>query len=195
MRLSTLVHLLTLVTLHAGAVFADQGASTCPGCGCVKAKKICRLVCEMKEDIDYEYDVDYDDYCLPATSKICGKKWVPDCKALFKCRKVLLWQPRCACKIYSRKTLVKIPVVKKVPSYNCVVECVCCRCGKSRVDAEATAQARKRGIMPASVDTPIVLDTGEAAVDFVGDDAIGSSQTISAVGALSPEPHPRSMSR
>lgn len=168
MRTGTLLPLLMLAALNVSAALAES-ASPCPGCGCSQVKKICRLVCEMKEDIDYEYDVDYDDYCLPDTSKITGKKWVPNCQGLFKCRKVLLWQPRCVCKIHTRKTLVKIPVVKKVPSYNCVVESVCCGCGKSYLDAQATAQARRQGIMPDSVDTPIVLDTGEAVAVFASE--------------------------
>ncbi|HET6883375.1 MAG TPA: hypothetical protein VFI31_24710 [Pirellulales bacterium] len=161
--------LLMVAALSVSAALADPGPAPCPGCGCSRVKKICRLVCEIKEDIEYEYDLDYDDYCLPAKSKIRGKKWVDDCKSLFHCRKVLIWQPRCECKIHTRKTLVKIPVIKKVPSYNCVVECVCCRCGKSHVDAVATAQARRQGIMPNSLDTPIVLDTGEAVVEFAND--------------------------
>ena len=169
MRTATRLRLLALVVLNASAALAGQGPSPCPGCGCVKTRKICRLVCEMKEDINYEYDVDYDDYCLPDTSKITGKKWVPNCQCPFKCRKVLLWQPRCVCKIHTRKTLVKIPVIKKVPNYNCVVESVCCGCGKSHVDAQATAQARQQGIMPDSVETPIVLDTGEAVTVFVSE--------------------------
>ncbi|HWB11443.1 MAG TPA: hypothetical protein VG826_19590 [Pirellulales bacterium] len=123
----------------------------------------------MKEDVDYEYDFDRDDYCLPATSKIQGRKWLPDCDSLFGWRKVLIWQPRCECKIHTRKTLVKIPVIKKVPSYNCVVESMCCQCGKSRVDAEATAKAREQGISPPSVDTPLVLDEPDSTNVLVGD--------------------------
>lgn len=152
---------LVLVALIAGAAGAEPPSPSCPGCGCSKTRKICKLVCEMKEDLDYEYDVDRDDYCLPATSKIRGRKWLPDCDSLLGWRKVLIWQPRCECKIHTRKTLVKIPVVKKVPTYNCVVERVCCECGKSRVDAEATAKAREQGIMPGSVDTPMVFEEPE----------------------------------
>ena len=173
MRTSTvLVWLLT--ALIAGVACAGERPSCCPKCGCTKTRKVCKLVCGMKEDIDYEYDVDCDDYCLPAKSDICGKKWVPDCKSLFGLRKALIWQPHCGCKIHTRKTLVKIPVVKKVPAYNCVVECVCCRCGTGKVDAEATAQARAQGIMPNSVDAPIVLDSGEPLRVLASSDSRGA---------------------
>jgi hypothetical protein len=37
------------------------------------------------------------------------------------------------------------------------------------VDAEATARAREQGIMPDSVDTPIVLDEPESANVLVSD--------------------------
>src|SRR5581483_3942881 len=134
MRGSSNAATLVFVALTTVVVNAEPQSSSCPDCGCSKVRKVCKLVCETKEDIDYEYDVDRDDYCLPATSKIRGRKWLPDCDALFGWRKVLIWQPRCECKIHTRKTLVKVPVVKKVPVYNCVVERVCCQCGKSRVD-------------------------------------------------------------
>lgn len=160
MKHMTVATTLVLVAI-ANVGIGDQQASPCPGCGCSRTKKVCRLVCEMKDDIDYEYDVDYDEYCLPDTSKIRGKKWVADCTSLLGYRKELIWQPRCKCKIHTRKTLVKIPVIKKVRTYNCIVDSVCCGCGKSHFDAEATARARQQGIMPDSVDGPIVLDTGE----------------------------------
>lgn len=166
--------ILVLLALIAGVV--EAGQPCCPDCGCSRIRKICKLVCEMKEDIDYEYDVDCDDYCLPAPSKLRGKKWLPDGESLFGWRKVLVWQPRCECKIHTRKTLVKIPVVKKKPVYNCVVECVCCQCGKSRVDAEATAKAREQGIMPDSVDAPIVLDEPESANALMSDARRGSAR-------------------
>jgi hypothetical protein len=153
---------LLLAAVIASVAFGDAPSAQCPSCGCAKCRKICRLVCKVEEEIDYEYDVDCDDYCLPDTSKICGKKWVPDCKSLFGCRKILIWQPRCKCKIHTRKTLVKIPVTKKVPTYSCVVESVCCQCGKSKLDAQATAEARRQGMMPDSVDKPLAFDTGEA---------------------------------
>lgn len=158
---------LALVVLMTCVV--EAGQPSCPECGCARTRKICKLVCEMREDIDYEYDVDCDDYCLPAPSKIRDKKWLPDCGSLLGWRKVFVWQPRCECKIHTRNTLVKVPVVKKTPVYNCVVEAVCCQCGKSRVDAEATARAREQGIMPDSIDTPIVLDEPESASVLVSD--------------------------
>jgi hypothetical protein len=168
MKASTLLALPILAVLMLQVAADDHARPRCPGCACSSFKKVCRLVCEMKEDIDYEYDVDHDDYCLPGVSEIKGKKWVADCKSLLGCRKELIWQPRCTCKVRTRKTLVKVPVIKKVPTYNCVVDRVCCQCGRSEVDAKATQQARQQGIMPESTDTPIVFDAdyGSSNVQF-----------------------------
>lgn len=161
MKLLSGLTLAAIAILVSRAPANDDNALRCTDCGCTHVKKICRLVCETKENVVYEYDVDHDDYCLPAKSDVCGKKWVHDCKSFFSRRKTLIWQPHCACKVRTRKTLVKMPVVKKTPVYNCVVERVCCRCGKAKVDAQATEQARDQGIVPVSVDMPIVLDDGQ----------------------------------
>lgn len=155
MKASNIFALPILAVLALAAAADEPSQPRCANCGCCNFKKVCRLVCEMTEDIDYEYDVDYDDYCLPGVSEIRGKKWVPDCKSWFGLRKVLQWQPRCLCKVHTRNTLVKVPVVKKkVPSYNCVVDRVCCQCGRSEVDAKATEQARQRGTLPQSTPMP-----------------------------------------
>lgn len=178
MKASTLLPLPIVVLLMvAGACAAGPEPSRprCAGCGCATFRKVCRLVCEMKEDIDYEYDVDHDDYCLPAVSQIRGKKWVPDCKSLLGWRKALIWKPRCDCKVHSRKTLVKIRVVKKVPTYNCVVDRVCCRCGKSEVDLKATEKVRQQGITPESAGMAVAFDDGEA---NSSDRMIASSQGL-----------------
>lgn len=143
------------------AAAADEPAQPrCASCGCSNFRNACRLVCEMKERINYEYDVDCDNYCLPGVSEIRGKHWVPDCKSWLGRRKVLHWQPHCLCKVHTRKTLVKIPVVTKVPSYNCVVDRVCCQCGRSEVDAKATEQARQRGAAPQSTPVPTAFQLG-----------------------------------
>lgn len=175
MRISAALFLLVFSASSADFALAQQGSSACPACGCANVRKVCKLVCEMKEDIDYEYDVDRDEYCLPAPSDITGRKWVRDCTSWFGYRKKLIWQPHCQCKIHTRNTLVKIPVVKKVPVYNCVVESVCCECGKGKVDLQATAQARALGIRPNSVETPIVLDSGEPLRTVGSPDAAGHS--------------------
>ena len=137
-----------LAMMAAPARTNEDAAPRCADCGCSSYRNVCRLECTMKEDIDYEYDVDHDPYCLPGVSEIKGKKWVPDCKSLLGCRKVLIWQPKCLCKVHTRKTLVKIPVVKKVPVYTCVVDRVCCKCGRSEVDAKATEKARQQDTAP-----------------------------------------------
>lgn len=160
MKASTVLALPILAIFALFAAAEEPSQPRCANCGCCNFRKVCRLVCEMKEDIDYEYDVDYDDYCLPGVSKIKGKKWAPDCKSWFGCRKVLQWRPSCLCKVHTRNTLVKVPVVKKVPSYNCVVDQVCCQCGRSEVDAKATEQARQRGTPPQSTGVPTAFQFG-----------------------------------
>ena len=160
MKASSILSLPILAVAVLVSAADEPSQPRCANCGCSKFAKVCRLVCEMKEDIDYEYDIDCDDYCLPGVSEIKGKKWVPDCKSWFGRRKVLQWQPHCLCKVHSRKTLVKVPVVKKVPSYNCVVDRVCCQCGRSEVDAQATEQARQRGAAPPAAAVPTAFDIG-----------------------------------
>lgn len=158
MKASNILVLPILAVLVLVAAAEEPSQPRCANCGCCNFKKVCRLVCEMIEDIDYEYDVDYDDYCLPGVSEIKGKKWAPDCKSWLGCRKVLQWRPHCLCKVHTRKTLVKVPVVKKVPNYNCVVDRVCCQCGRSEVDARATEQARQRGAPPQPTPAPTAFD-------------------------------------
>lgn len=158
---STLALPIAAVLTFAAA--ADEPTQfQCTGCGCSNFTHVCRLVCEMKEDIDYEYDVDHDPYCLPGVSEIQDKQWVSDCKSLFGCRKVLTWKPRCLCKIHTRKTLVKIPVVKKVPVYNCVVDRVCCKCGRSEIDAKAAEKKGEQGTVPEAADVPMAYKGGPA---------------------------------
>jgi len=134
----------------------------CCNCGCNHVKKVCRLVCDMKEVTTFEYDCKCEDFCLPGKSTCCGHHWEPDCKCLLGCKKVHDWQPHCSCHIRTKKTLVKVPVKKKVPHYTCVVECICNQCGNCQVDQQATAQAREQGIMPVSAETPIVLQDSSA---------------------------------
>ena len=141
--------MVSVVAVMVLTAAADEPAPFhCGDCGCSNFTNVCRLTCQMQEDIDYVYDVDHDPYCLPGVSEIQGKKWVPDCNAWLGCRKILTWKPRCLCKVHTRKTLVKIPVVKKVPVYNCVVDRVCCQCGRSEIDTKATEKARQQGTTP-----------------------------------------------
>ena len=158
MKASKVLTLPILAVLVLVAAAEEPSQPRCANCGCSRFVKVCRLVCDMKEDIEYEYDVDYDDYCLPGVSEIKGKKWVPDCKSWLGRRKVLLWQPHCLCKVHTRQTLVKVPVVKTVPTYNCAVDRVCCQCGRSEVDAAATEQARQRGAASQSTAVPTAFD-------------------------------------
>lgn len=160
MKVSGVVVVPILGILVLVAAAEEPSQPRCANCGCSTFRKVCRSICEMKQRIYYEYDVDYDDYCLPGVSEIRGKKWIPDCKSWLGRRKVLQWQPHCLCKVHTRKTLVKVPVAKKEPSYNCVVDRVCCQCGRSEVDAKATEQARQRGAAPQPTAVPTASDFG-----------------------------------
>jgi hypothetical protein len=158
MKVASTMALPIVAVLLVVAAGDEPSPFRCLGCGCSSFTNVCRLKCDMKEDIDYEYDVDHDPYCLPGVSEIQGNHWVPDCKSWLGWRKVLTWKPHCLCKVHTRKTLVKIPVVKKVPVYNCVVDRVCCKCGKSEIDAATTQQLQQQGAAPVVSDVPMDND-------------------------------------
>jgi hypothetical protein len=153
-----------LVAAFVNQALAGDGCC-CGHCGCANVKKVCRLVCEMKDVTTYEYEAECKDICLPGKSTCCGHHWEPDCHAWLGCKKVHDWQPHCSCHIRHQKLLVKVPVKKKVPSYPCVVDCICNQCGGCQVDPQATAMAREQGIMPVSAEMPIVLQDASAPVE------------------------------
>ena len=113
----------------AGAAVAGDGgggpgrcdkATCCACCGCTApCKKVCRVVCQMKEVEVTCWEVECEEFCVPLP-RLCGRKagaCERDCVAPPKCGKV-----RC------RKKLVKKKVTRKVPVYKCVVEHVCGKC-------------------------------------------------------------------
>ena len=94
----------------------DQKQDCCSRCG---VKKVCKVVCEMKEVKKTCWEVECEEFCVPLP-RLCGRKagaCERDCVAPPKCGKV-----RC------RKKLVKKKVTRKVPVYKCVVEHVCGKC-------------------------------------------------------------------
>jgi hypothetical protein len=131
--------LLSLLAL--GAVVSQAQADCCPGCGCHVHKR-CRLICETKQVTTFEYNCECEDFCLPGRSCHCGTKCVPDCNTWCGFRKEVIWKPSCG-PIKTRTYLTKVPVVKEVPSYRCVVECVCSRCGQASIDGKATQAAQQ----------------------------------------------------
>jgi hypothetical protein len=122
--------LLPIVILLAAPCMALRaGSPCCQGCGCQPCtKKVCRLKCEMKEVRKKVYSCKCEDFCVPGKS-ICCKKPCDDCRGLCRlCCDPYIYKPTCGCV----RTRV-VPVIeiekKKVPSYTCVVEEVCTRCG------------------------------------------------------------------
>ncbi len=137
-----LVLVLSVLLLSSAHVVAGHhGGSGCNDCGCQQnLRKVCRWVCEIKEVKDYEWKCECEDFCIPGPSSFCRK---PDCdcdcdndccrdcqRHLRLCDKgVKEWGPPCGCCVRTKKKLIKVEVVKKVPVYKCVIETVCDNCG------------------------------------------------------------------
>ena len=107
------------------------GAPCCEGCGCQPCtRKVCRLVCDTKKVPTPVYSVVCEDFCLPGPSvkcKVpccCPEGCHSGCHNGYK----IIWKPTCG-KVRTRANLVVGKKEKEVPSYKCVVEEVCTRCG------------------------------------------------------------------
>ncbi|HET6883482.1 MAG TPA: hypothetical protein VFI31_25245 [Pirellulales bacterium] len=99
----------------------------CHHCGCqTRCKKVCRLVCEKKEEKKTAYSCECEDFCIPGPSKKCGVKVECDCNGHHR---TILWKPACA-KVHTRKKLVKKETKKEVPNYKWEVDVYCCVCGR-----------------------------------------------------------------
>lgn len=133
---------LILGLLALGAMASQAWADGCPSCGCQHAHKRCRLICETKKVTTFDYVCECEDFCLPGRSCNLGTKCVPDCNAFFGHRKEVIWKPNCG-PIKTRTFLAKVPVTKEVPSYRCVVECICGHCGHANLDGQATRAAQQ----------------------------------------------------
>ncbi|MBN2473939.1 MAG: hypothetical protein JXB62_04995 [Pirellulales bacterium] len=139
---------------------AVAGDCTAPGC-CEEAchacgaKKVCKVVCEMKKVTKYVWVVECEDFCAPlpncdlgkrcchgcgtgcceteatccGDADGCGSCCKPDpCEALRNRRYV---PPKCG-KVRTKKKLVKKEVTCEIPVYKCVVVCCdpgCCESG------------------------------------------------------------------
>lgn len=107
---------LTLFFAWAAALHAGHRCHHC-GCNC-EPEKTTRVVCEMKEVKTTKYRVKCEDYChLGRETCDCNCNPTPTCGT-----------PRV------RRKLVKYEEVKKVPTYKCVVESVCPKCGETKVE-------------------------------------------------------------
>ena len=110
-------------------------ASSCGHCGChAPCKKVCRVVCEMKEVKETCWVVECEDFCAPLpgcrNNNCCGQSCSDvSCCSGGCCEKPVT--PPSRGKVRCRKKLVKKEIKKKVPVYKCVVEYVCCDCNGS----------------------------------------------------------------
>ncbi|MBI2824555.1 MAG: hypothetical protein HYX69_07715 [Planctomycetia bacterium] len=117
---------LLFAVCQCGVASADQPC--CQGCGCRPCtKKVCRLVCETKEVTKKVYSCKCEDFCIPGRSICCKKPC--DCHGLcgLFCDHYT-YKPTCGC-VRTRVVPVITNETKTVPSYKCVVEEVCTRCG------------------------------------------------------------------
>ena len=171
MKTLSIFTLLVLGGLVAQTQAGDHGCcQCCPNCGCQQVRKVCRLVCEMRDQVTFEYDMDCNDFCPMGKSDKCGTRCVPDCSKWCGYRKEIIWQPHCSCHPRTIRTLVKIPVIKQVPVYHCEVDRICCGCGcncgccgaatPSQQQA-AIEKAEARGILPVSAEEEITVPLDE----------------------------------
>lgn len=122
-----------LLITAAAIVFAasaklQAGAPCCESCGCQPCtRKVCRLVCETKEEIKKTYCCKCEDFCIPGRSTRCKNPC--DCHWwCCLCCDHYTYKPTCGC-VRQRVVLETKEEKKKVPAYKCVVEEVCTRCG------------------------------------------------------------------
>jgi hypothetical protein len=156
--------MLTLLAVLGLSAQVFAGDHCCGACGCQNnCKKVCRLECGMKTVITYDWAVDCEDYCVPGIGGCkVGEQCLRDAQTRHGCRIEEIWKPNCCNKIRTRRTPVKIPIITQVPSYRCVVECVCCGCGHSDVDVQATAEMerlREQGLLPGLAEREQVTQT------------------------------------
>jgi hypothetical protein len=134
----------------------NAGAPCCGGCGCQPyTRKVCRLVCEMREETKPVYECKCEDFCIPGPSTCCKTPCTCPGKC---CQDHTVWKPTCGC-VKQRTVLVIKKESKKVPSYKCVVEEVCTRCGhcaRSR-DYPGAADAATALAMVKNVDIDQVI--------------------------------------
>jgi hypothetical protein len=159
----------------------------CGNCGCNTCNMRCRLVCEEKNVITYDWAVDCEPYCLPGIGGCkVGEVCLRDAQTCHGCRIEGIWKPNCCNKIKIRRTPVKIPIVTKVPSYRCVVECICGNCGHCSTDlqasAEATQELEAQGVIPTSAETAVPAETA-------------TEEAAAVEAASAPEPQTATQSR
>lgn len=130
-----------LVSTLATSVLAGD---CCKECGCGNCRKVCKLVCEMKKETVTCWDCKCEDFCIPGPSCLLGTKCVQNQCDPCRTHREFVWKPSCG-PVRQRTVLVKVPKTIEKPSYKCVVETVCCKCGHCQVDSAMTQRLVENG--------------------------------------------------
>lgn len=154
-----------LLLASSGVPLHAAKPSCCTGCGCQPCtRKVCRLVCETKKVSTPVYSVVCEDFCLPGPSVKCK---VPcccpeGCHAGCHNGYKIVYKPTCG-KVRTRANLVVGKKDKEVPSYKCVVEEVCVRCGHCahRTTYPSAADRAAAIAMAGQEGTNAIADPGE----------------------------------
>lgn len=117
---------LLLLSLTFTADVMTAGEPACCHCGRQhNCRKVCRLVCEMKEVTKVTYGCQCEDVCIPGPS---SRERVCSCGECDACsRKSYAWTPHCA-RVKTRKVPVRHEQKVSKPTYRWVVEYVCDEC-------------------------------------------------------------------
>ncbi len=117
----------------------DLQAGGCDGCQATcGGRKVCRLVCEVKEVEVTCWACKCENFCVPGPSKVRCKHCEPactepgshcPCQTSPKPKKFIWfsWCPGCA-KVKTKKRLLKRTVIKEIPTYKWVVVNYCPSC-------------------------------------------------------------------
>jgi hypothetical protein len=177
---------LAVLAIAANAYGDDCRDCACQRCGCQShCRKICRVVCEMKDVKQICYSCKCEDFCVPGPSCKCGEICECDpchsgcgCKCfgcLFGDGKIhrTIWKPSCESTLFTRNKLYKYEITKKVPTYKWVVEYCCGECqsatpcnGSQPVPENAPANSAESGSKPlpnSPITPPAELDMPQTA--------------------------------
>ena len=123
--------LFLIACCHATSAAADEPkCRSCPHCGCCDIKKICRIVPEIKKEPKPKFTCTCEEICLPGRSRKVGEQTIPDCNSRTGERCVPVYEPTCG-RIVVKVKLKKTTETIEKPGFKCVVETVCCQCGKT----------------------------------------------------------------
>lgn len=119
--------LVTLLQLSWNALGGENCGCCCPHCGGCEFDKTCRLVPHVTKVPHVEYSCKCEDVCVPGKSCYVGKECVADCDG--NCHEQHAYAPTCG-RVFMKVTPAKKTTMIEKCGYKCVVEYVCCKCGK-----------------------------------------------------------------